>query len=96
MQVNVNMALLPRNDTGFSLNMWINGVDGHMRHAFVGHTKKEDDEYVKSFAPHIFAAYEDLKKIDQVWYKEHNSHIDYFPKISNWMEANSEKLKTYL
>jgi hypothetical protein len=96
MNVNVNIALVPRNSTGFDLNMWLGGVDGHMRHAFIGYTEKEDNEYVKKFAPHIFVAYEDLKEIDRDWYKEENYHIDYFEKIKTWMDNNSEELKKYL
>ena len=96
MRVNVNIALLPRNSTNFDLNMWVRAVDGHMRHAYVGYTEKENEAYIKKFAPHIFTAYEDLKEIDRVWYKEHNSHIDYFEKIKTWMDNNSEKLKKYL
>ena len=96
MKVKVNKALLPRNSIGFDLNMWIQGVDGHMRHAFCGYTEKEDNEYVTSFASAIFRAWDDLKEVDRVWMEAEHGHIDYFEKIESWMNKNSGKLKKYL
>jgi len=101
LKVRVNPHILPRNDSGFILNMSINGVEHSFHQIGFGEDVEKNKDYIKHFAPRLWELYDDLKEIDRVWVdyttKEWKDagHIDYIKKADNFFEEYGDKLKEF-
>lgn len=101
LKVRVNPYILPRNDSGFALNISINGVECSFNRIEFGEDVETNKDYIKHFAPHLWELYDDLKEIDRVWVdyttKEWKdmSHIDYIEKADKFFKGYGDKLKEF-
>lgn len=101
LKVRVNPYLLPRNDSGFALNLSINGVEHSFNQIKFGEDVEENKKYIRNFAPHLWELYDDLKEIDRVWVdytsKEWKDvgHIDYIEKADKFFKKYGNKLKEF-